>query len=231
MPQAPSVGDSQLSSSKRMSCCARVDAARLEALEIELLHFVGRRLEDHLELVVLEQAVRVLAEAAVGRPARRLHVGDVPVRGPEHAQERLGVHRAGADLDVERLLQQAAARGPELRELEDEAVEASRIGESPSALASHLAQHPRGLQLLLEMHADQPPMHGLELARRRASSGIASSASRRARRGARRNRSASTDTRPPPGAQRRHSDTSLARRHHRAAVERPPQPRHADERG
>ena len=67
----------------------RVDAARLEAVEIELLHLVGRRLEDHLELVVLEQPIRVLAEAAVGRPPRRLHVGDVPVRGPEHAQERL----------------------------------------------------------------------------------------------------------------------------------------------
>ena len=47
----------------------RVDAARLEALEVQLLHFVGRRLEDHLELVVLEQAVRVLAEPAVGRAA------------------------------------------------------------------------------------------------------------------------------------------------------------------
>ena len=34
---------------------ARVDAARLEALEIELLHIVGRRLEDHLKLVVLER--------------------------------------------------------------------------------------------------------------------------------------------------------------------------------
>ena len=58
---------------------AQVDAARLEALQVELLDLVGRRLEDHLELVVLEQPVRVLAEAAVGRPPRRLHVGDVPV--------------------------------------------------------------------------------------------------------------------------------------------------------
>ena len=99
---------------------SRVDAARLEAVQVQLLHFVGRRLEDHLELVVLEQAVRVLAEAAVGRPPRRLDVGDVPVRRAEHAQERLRVHRAGADLDVERLLQHAAARRPELRQLQDE---------------------------------------------------------------------------------------------------------------
>jgi len=48
---------------------ARIDAARLEAVEIQLLHFVGRRLEDDLVLVVLEQAVRILSEAAVVRPA------------------------------------------------------------------------------------------------------------------------------------------------------------------
>ena len=56
----------------------RVDAARLETLEIDLLHFVGRRLEDHLVLVVLEQPVRVLAESPVVRPSRRLDVGDAP---------------------------------------------------------------------------------------------------------------------------------------------------------
>ena len=88
---------------------ARVDAAGLEAFEVQLLHVVGRRLEDHLELVVLEQPVRVLAEAAVGGPPRRLHVGHVPMRRAEHAQKRLRVHGAGADLDVERLLQRAPA--------------------------------------------------------------------------------------------------------------------------
>ena len=78
MPHAPSVGDSQLSFFEADVVRAQVDAARFEALQIQLLHFVGRRLQNHLELVVLEEAVRVLAEAAVGRPARRLHVGDAP---------------------------------------------------------------------------------------------------------------------------------------------------------
>ena len=126
MPHAPSVGDSQLSSSNRMSCCRGLMPHGLETLEIELLHFVGRRLEDHLELVVLEQPVRVLAEAAVGRPARRLDVRDVPVRRAEHAQKRLGMHRAGADLDVERLLQRAPARRPEFRQLENEILKGHR---------------------------------------------------------------------------------------------------------
>ena len=120
MPHAPSVGDSQLSSSNRMSCWrgSMPQASRL--CEVDLLDLVGRRLEDHLELVVLEQAVRVLAEAAVVGPPRRLHVGHVPVPRSEHAQHRLPVRRAGADLEVERLLDQASVRGPEGRELEDQ---------------------------------------------------------------------------------------------------------------
>jgi hypothetical protein len=44
---------------------ARIDAHRLEAVEIDLLHLVRRWLENHLQLVVLEQAIRVLAEPSV----------------------------------------------------------------------------------------------------------------------------------------------------------------------
>ena len=91
---------------------AQIDAARLEALQIEILHVVGRGLEDDLELMVLEEPVRVLPEAPVGRPPRRLDVGDVPGLGAEHAQKRLRVHRAGAELDIERLLNQAALGSP-----------------------------------------------------------------------------------------------------------------------
>ena len=88
---------------------AQVDAARFEALQIQLLHFVGRRLEDHLELMVLEQAVGVLAEAAVGRPARRLHVGDVPVR---RARARAGTSPGASCPRPSRGRAAAAARQP-----------------------------------------------------------------------------------------------------------------------
>src|SRR5205823_7704579 len=70
---------------------------------------------------------RVLAEAAVGGTTRRLDVRDVPVRGPEHAQEGLGVHRACADLDVERLLERAPARGPEFGEFENQILKRQRL--------------------------------------------------------------------------------------------------------
>ena len=92
---------------------ARIDADRLEALQIDLLHLVGRRLENHLKLMVLEDAIRILAEAAVIGAPRRLHVGHVPRLRAEHAQQRFGMRRAGANLEVERLLNDASLRRPE----------------------------------------------------------------------------------------------------------------------
>ena len=102
---------------------ARVDADGLEAVEIDLLHFVGRRLEDHLQLMMLEQAIRILPEAAVVGTPRRLDVRDIPRHRTEHAQQGFRVRRAGAHLDVERLLDQAALRGPEMLQFENQVLE------------------------------------------------------------------------------------------------------------
>ena len=118
MPHAPSVGDPQLSSSKRMSCSRGLMPHASRLSRVQLLHLVGRRLQDHLILVMLEQAVRVLPEAAIVGPARGLHVSDAPRLRPEHAEEGLRVRRAGAHFEIERLLQQAAMRGPVRRQLE-----------------------------------------------------------------------------------------------------------------
>src|SRR6185436_9408114 len=93
---------------------------------VKMLHFIGRRLQDYLELMVLEQPVRVLTEASVVGAARGLDVRDIPVGRAEHAKQRLRVRGARADLEVEWLLQKAAVRGPELRELEDEILESQR---------------------------------------------------------------------------------------------------------
>ena len=98
----------------------RIDAARLEAIEIELLHFVGRRLQDHLVLMVLEQPIRVLSEPAVVGTTRWLDVGDAPRLRAEHAEQRLRMRSPGADFEIERLLQQASMGRPERRQLENE---------------------------------------------------------------------------------------------------------------
>ena len=56
----------------------RIDADRGQRFQIELLKVRRRRLQDHLELVIVLQPVGVFAVAAVLRPPRRLHIGRVP---------------------------------------------------------------------------------------------------------------------------------------------------------
>ena len=109
MPHAPSVGDSQLSSSKLNVVFLQIDSNCAEALEIEILNIVRRRLKYHLKLRVLVEPVGIFAVAAVGWAAARLHVDDAIRIGPEHAQESFRVHRAGADFDIVRLLKDAVA--------------------------------------------------------------------------------------------------------------------------
>ena len=66
---------------------ARVDAQRFQRLQVELLRVAGIGLEDDLELVVLLQAVGVLAVAAIIRADGGLDVGHVPRLRAQHAQE------------------------------------------------------------------------------------------------------------------------------------------------
>jgi len=64
-----------------------------------------------------QRAIRILTEAPVCWTARRLDVRHVPRLGPERSQQRFGMGRAGADLEVERLLNDASLRRPETRKL------------------------------------------------------------------------------------------------------------------
>jgi len=100
-----------------------VDADGLETIEVDLLHFVGRRFEDHLQLVMLEQAIGILSEPAVIRTARRLDIRHVPRRRAQHPQQCFRMRGAGTDLEIERLLNQAALRGPKLLQLENQVLE------------------------------------------------------------------------------------------------------------
>src|ERR1051325_8027737 len=102
---------------------SEVEAERAQGVEIEVLHVERRRLEDDLKLVVLAEAKGVVAVAPVGGAAGGLDVADVPRLGAEDAQERGGVHRAGADLEVERRLDHAAALSPEVLQPQDEVLE------------------------------------------------------------------------------------------------------------
>src|SRR5579864_1321317 len=99
---------------------AQVDPAGLEALQVEVLNVVRGGLQEDLELMVLEEAIGIFTEAAIRRPPGRLDIGHVPRLAPKHSQEGLRVHRAGADLEIEGLLDEAALRGPVVRQFEDE---------------------------------------------------------------------------------------------------------------
>ena len=107
---------------------AQVNAHRAERLQVKLLHVLRRRLQDHLQLVVLVKPVGILAIAAIGGPARRLHVGYLVGLWPKHTQKSFRRHGAGADIDVVGLLQDTSSLGPEGLEAEDEFLESRRIG-------------------------------------------------------------------------------------------------------
>jgi hypothetical protein len=109
-----------------MSCSAEVDADGFEGFEVELLNTDRRRLEDDLKLGVFEEAVRILAVAAVGWSARGLRVGDADGLGAEDSEEGVRRHGAGADLDVVGLLKDAALVGPELLKPEEEFLKGER---------------------------------------------------------------------------------------------------------
>jgi hypothetical protein len=102
---------------------AEIDADGFQALQIKIEHIGGRRLQDDLKLLVLVEAVRILAIAAVGGAAARLNVGDAVRIGAEHAEKGLGTHRAGPHFHVVGLLNHAAPVGPELFEFEDRLLE------------------------------------------------------------------------------------------------------------
>ena len=100
-----------------------VDAEGLERAQVHVLDVGRRRLDDHLVLVVVAEAVGVLAVAAVGGAHGRLDVGGAPGTGVEAAQERGGVEGAGADLGVVRLHDDAALPLPEGLQAADDLLE------------------------------------------------------------------------------------------------------------
>src|SRR5207247_1103173 len=103
---------------------AGIDADCREAREIELLAVRRRRLEDDLELIVLLQPIGIFPIAAIGRPPRGLHIGGAPGLGAESAQRSRRMERAGPDLDIVRLQNDAALLRPEALQIENKRLEA-----------------------------------------------------------------------------------------------------------
>jgi len=105
-----------------------IDAQAAQAFQIEFLRVGRRRLQQHLILVVMLQAVGVLAVTAILGTARRLHIGGLPRVRAQRAQRGGRVEGAGADLHVVRLEDDAALLGPEVLERQDQLLEAGLLG-------------------------------------------------------------------------------------------------------
>jgi hypothetical protein len=78
----------------------QIEAQCLQAAKVQLQDVRGRWLEHHLVLVVVLQAVGVLAVATVLGPAAGLHIGGLPGLGAERAQKGGGVAGPGPDFHV-----------------------------------------------------------------------------------------------------------------------------------
>ncbi len=106
---------------------AQVQADGLQRTQVEVLHVRRVRLQDHLVLVIVLQAVGVLAVAAVARTARGLDVGRVPRLGTQRAQDGGRVQGPRPHLDVVRLQDHAALGAPIVVERQDEILERPRF--------------------------------------------------------------------------------------------------------
>ena len=101
----------------------RIDADGGERLQVQLLQVRRRRLDDHLELVIVLQPVGIFTVAAVLRPARGLHIGGLPRFRPERAQRGRRMKRARSHFHVVGLQDHAALVRPEPLQGENETLE------------------------------------------------------------------------------------------------------------
>jgi hypothetical protein len=95
----------------------------LEGTQVALENVGGSRFQHHLELVVVLQAVGVVAVAAILGPTRGLHVGGAPGLRPQGTQEGGGVAGAGAHLQIVRLQEHTTLVTPILLQAQDEFLE------------------------------------------------------------------------------------------------------------
>jgi hypothetical protein len=89
-----------------------VDPETFQRIQVELLDVQGRGLHDDLVLVVVLEPVGVFPVSPVGGSSRWLHVGHVPGFRAERSQKGRRVERAGPDLEVIGLLEDATLVGP-----------------------------------------------------------------------------------------------------------------------
>ena len=90
----------------------RVDTDLAKRGEVEILQIRRIGLQDHLILIVVLQAIGVVAIASIAGAPARLHIGRTPGFATQCSQNGGGMQRPGPDLDVVRLENGATLRAP-----------------------------------------------------------------------------------------------------------------------
>ena len=106
----------------------RVQPDRAQTAQIQILQIGGRGFDDHLILIVMLQAVRVLAITPIRRAARRLHIGRSPGVRPQRAQRGCRVKGACPHLHVIRLQHGTALGAPIGLQAQDDLLKAAGKG-------------------------------------------------------------------------------------------------------
>ena len=104
-----------------------INAELTQGVEIQFLNIIGGRLQNHLKLVVVLQAVGIFTVAAVCRTAAGLHIGAVPAFGANGAQESCRVEGSRTYLHVQRLKDDAVVLCPKLLQRQNKPLECRNI--------------------------------------------------------------------------------------------------------
>ena len=95
-----------------------------KAFKIDILTIDRRRFDDNLKLIIVLQAIGILAVPPVTRTAAGLHIGGAPRLRPQCPERGRRVKGARAHLDIIRLQKGTALFGPESLERQDHLLEA-----------------------------------------------------------------------------------------------------------
>ena len=102
----------------------RIEADRTQGVQIHFLNIVRRWLDNNLILIIVLQAKRVIAISTISRSPARLYIGRAPGLRPHRAQESARVKGACAHRHIVRLHDDAAARGPEFLQMQNQVLKA-----------------------------------------------------------------------------------------------------------
>ena len=101
----------------------QIKTQRLERAQVQVQYIAGRRFQHHLVLIVVLQAVGVLAITTIFRATAGLHISGLPWLGAQGPQKRGGVRGASPNFHVNGLKQGTTLLSPVILQLQNDLLE------------------------------------------------------------------------------------------------------------